>query len=384
MTAPGRDELRAPPHDSLERTVLAGIADIEHVYLTPRDEIERRLATIWAGVLGCDRVAPEDDFFELGGHSLLAVQLISRIAEEFGEAPPLITLFRAPTLGAFATHVRGGAVPQPAVHDDGPSIVTIKRGTEATPLFLAPDLQGEIPVWFKLLARHLPAELPVYAVRSQGLGGIRPPHDRMEEMVEAYLALVRDVQPTGPYLIAGHCFSGNVAFEMARQLRAAGDEVALLAVIDSPPFGHRPPPWAAIDVRAHIHALTRAGQVDRLAYVRRRAKRARVRLVRMLGRWTGLRRMQELGGYAPYPGPPVAAANMRAARSYTCPPYPGRLTVVTVNPPRTGRRRWAHLAQGGIEQHVLHGKELDHVTVLREPHVRALAEVLASSIRAAT
>src|SRR5207237_2136258 len=97
------------------------------------------------------------------------------------------------------------------------------------------------------LARHLGAEQPVYGFRSRGLDG-KDEFARLEEMAAQYIADMRIVQPRGPYHLGGYCFGGSVAYEMARQLSAQGEQVGLLALINcSPPnSSYSRPPWSVI------------------------------------------------------------------------------------------------------------------------------------------
>ncbi|MFJ8005323.1 type I polyketide synthase [Streptomyces fagopyri] len=82
-------------------------------YQAPRDEIEDRLAALWAEMLGLDRVGVHDNFFELGGHSLLGLQLVARIRRRFGADLPLSALFDALTVAELASSLRTDGAPGP-------------------------------------------------------------------------------------------------------------------------------------------------------------------------------------------------------------------------------------------------------------------------------
>jgi amino acid adenylation domain-containing protein len=101
------DAFPLTPNGKLDRRALPELDDeawVRQAYEAPQGELETELATIWAELLGVERVGRHDSFFALGGHSLLAVRLLNRIVE-LGAEVPLATLFASPTLAAFAAAV---------------------------------------------------------------------------------------------------------------------------------------------------------------------------------------------------------------------------------------------------------------------------------------
>ena len=111
------EEWPLSPNGKLDRRLLPepapGRGDVP--YVPPATDLERRLAAIWAELLGVDRVGGADDFFELGGHSLLAVRVVARLKAELGVDVRLADLFAAPTLGGMAAAVTAaGTRPGPA------------------------------------------------------------------------------------------------------------------------------------------------------------------------------------------------------------------------------------------------------------------------------
>jgi phthiocerol/phenolphthiocerol synthesis type-I polyketide synthase E len=86
---------------------------------------------------------------------------------------------------------------------------------------------------YRDLSLHLGADQPFYGLQSIGTDGSRPPLTRIEEMAALYVAEIRKVQPTGPYFLGGYCGGGTIAFEVAQQLVACGETVALLALFDT-------------------------------------------------------------------------------------------------------------------------------------------------------
>jgi thioesterase domain-containing protein len=100
------------------------------------------------------------------------------------------------------------------------------------PFFCVHAIGGAVFSYIEL-AQSLGPDQPFYALQARGLDGRSQPFDDLEEMAAEYVRAIRTVQPEGPYRLGGWSFGGAVAFEMARQLRAAGDRVELLALLDS-------------------------------------------------------------------------------------------------------------------------------------------------------
>ncbi len=93
-------------------------------YVEPATAVERRLAAIWASLLGTERVGVQDDFFELGGHSLLAAQVLFRIQEELAVEIPMQRLFETPTVAGLASLIEAaGRVAEVS----GPELVAVSR-----------------------------------------------------------------------------------------------------------------------------------------------------------------------------------------------------------------------------------------------------------------
>ena len=239
-----RDRLPAP-----SREHLAGGSGSNGA---PTSRTERRVVAAFEKVLGIRPIAAEDDFFELGGHSLLAVTLFAELERIGGSRLPLPLIFEASTPRALASHL--GTTAPDAAWDN---LVALRREGSRPPLFVVSAGDGNI-VGFAPLARHLPADQPVYALQPIGLDGRHPLDRGIDEMASRYLERVRSVQPHGPYLLAGRCNGATVAYEMAQRLRAAGEEVPLLASLDSdpPPAGPRElAPGVPFDAMMEIAAV---------------------------------------------------------------------------------------------------------------------------------
>jgi thioesterase domain-containing protein len=138
---------------------------------------------------------------------------------------PLAKLFGAPTVERLAEEVRRGG-------GETSLLVPIRPGGSRPPLFLVHPGGGNV-IAYAPLASRLDAEQPVYGLRSRGIERGEKPNWTVEEMARDYLAAIREVQPSGPYRLGGWSLGGVIAWEMARQLAAAGETVERLVLIDA-------------------------------------------------------------------------------------------------------------------------------------------------------
>ncbi len=217
----------------------------------PRDAVETAVARIWSDLLGLASVGINDDFFELGGHSLIALRMFARMKEQFGLQLGLGSLFETPTVAGLAAVVRGDIDSQFGVTPEGdskkrwPCLVPVKPAGTRPPLFCVHGAKGNV-LNFRELARRLPEDQPFFGLQLQGLNGVDPFHQSVPEMAAHYVAEITAHQPEGPYYLGGFSGGGLVALEMARQLTAAGKQVALVLLFDSPAPGYdrmRRFPW---------------------------------------------------------------------------------------------------------------------------------------------
>ncbi|MEF8795698.1 MAG: amino acid adenylation domain-containing protein [Salinivenus sp.] len=193
----------------------------------PRTEMERRLVSLWEEALDVEPVGVTDDFFGLGGHSIMAAEMLVELSALLDRELPLSLLADTPTVEALAQKLE-----RDDIADSWSPLVPIRPTGSQPPLFCVHG-GGMNVLRFRSLAQHLDPDQPVYGLQWAGLDGRRV-SDRIEDVAETYLASIRAVQPEGPYRLAGHCYGGLVAYEIAQRLRREGQTVELLVMFDAP------------------------------------------------------------------------------------------------------------------------------------------------------
>ena len=221
LTPNGKVDRKALPKPDFE-----AVAD-KAEFVAPGTPSEIVLARIWCEVLGLKQVGIHDNFFELGGHSLLAVRIFSEIEKMFGDRLPLATLFQTPTIEKLAIDLDDRSWKRSL----SPLVAIQPRGS-MPPFFGVHAGYGDV-MFYSELARCLGKDQPFYALQAEGLKLCAMRYTSIEAIASYYLQEIRQVQAHGPYFLGGYCLGGVIAFETAQQLRATGEEVALLVLFDT-------------------------------------------------------------------------------------------------------------------------------------------------------
>ena len=240
------DAMPMGPSGKLDREALGRLErrrpEIGEEYLAPRNPFEEQITLFMADALALDRVGVLDNFFALGGQSLLATRFIANVAAAYpnesdwldaahGENALLAAFFADPTAVAVAGALNTAKLPLPGTTQTVSALRLIQEGEPCnTPFFLLHGvLEGEAFYAWNL-AQGVGHEIPFYTIAPHGFDHAPVP-ETIAEMADDYLAVIRRTQPHGPYRLGGYCNGGHVALEIARRLRAAGEEVDGLVLI---------------------------------------------------------------------------------------------------------------------------------------------------------
>jgi amino acid adenylation domain-containing protein len=368
--------------------------------IPPRTPTESTLAQIWSEILNAEPVGIRDNFFDVGGDSLLAIRLINKINHQFQRELPLSSLFLNPTIEGLADSLES-----PTNSQEWSPLVAIKPGGKNPPFFCVHPIFGVIFPYCEL-AFQLGENQPFYGLQPKGIDGESSPLTRIEDMAADYIAALRTVQPKGPYFLGGWSFGGLVAFEMAQQLLAAGDEVALLAVLDTlaPVAANKPSVWDGC--KFILTTVSRSIWPFVVDYFRLVAAAEKVQSGGIAARFPKLNKMLNLAANFLHPWNwkqaimvsilsqeskkhnwrelaipsmfTVFQANSQATLSYVPKIYPQRITLL-----RSGEKLgtshqdptlgWSDLTAEQVEVIRVPG---NHLTMLRKPFVEVLARQL--------
>jgi len=373
------DALPLTPNGKMDRRSLPlpdeSQRDLEQAYVAPRDQLEEQLATLWANVLQRKSIGVNDNFFELGGNSLLAARLFAQIENRLGKHLPLATLFKFPTVEQLANSLRDSDTFKP-----WSSLVAIQPEGSRPPLFCVHAAGANVLI-YRPLSRHLGKNQPVFALQAQGLDGRTKPLTTVEEMAALYISEMRAFQPRGPYFLLGASFGGLVIYEMAQQLLAEGEKVALLAMLNT----NCPVYSFAKRMQCHAGHLMEHGPRRYLSAAGKGVKR------RLTGRMA-----DENNAEAKSTDPEIekllardsgvdeslvrtVAAILTAEEQYmpARQEYPGKITLFWARDAapdfEDNRLGWRRMAAGGFDLHVVPGT---HTTMREEPYVAELAAKL--------
>jgi len=394
LTANGKIDRQAlPPADR-------GFSAPSVNHVPARNPLEARLVELWEELLDRRPIGVTDNFFALGGDSVGAAGLLVALETIADHDLPPSSLVDAPTIDQLAGVIRKEGLVRAS------ALVPIQPRGTLPPFFMVHGHTGRVGT-FGDLPRALGADQRFYGLQSIGWWADRRPHTTIEAMAAHYIEEMKNVQAAGPYHLGGNSYGSVVASEMAHQLRARGEEIALLFFMFNTPadFPGLVPPAVLRRFRrlalrralAERIRTTEAGQ--RIGWHAERLWQleasARVRYLFRLIRRVVARSAREVvvgrPATAPRPRatpgqPPVSQLNLLAQKAYRPRPLSGRVTMILHGEDRSRYSvdpagDWGQVAAGGYDIHFVPWRK---GLIYREPHVRALAEHLRAALRHST
>jgi thioesterase domain-containing protein/acyl carrier protein len=341
---------------------------LEKVFVAPRDALETQLTKIWSEVLGIQPIGVKDNFFELGGHSLMAVRLFALISQRCGKSLPLATLFQHGTVEELASILR-----QKGWSPSWSSLVPIQPQGSRRPFFCVHPGGGNV-LCYADLARHLGSDQPFFGLQARGLDGKQAPHTKIEDMAAQYIQEMRTLQPQGPYLLGGFCLGGIVAFEMAQQLHAEHQKVALLAMVDCgyPLWEGPEPPHSGKNLSYYLRRLVFHWQRQPLKALASQIHFYLISKVKQVSK-----KLSYLSNQRARALETILLVHAKARMIYEPQFYPGKITLIQTtaynNRIPDCQLKWSELTNEGLDYHVIPSS---HEHMLEAPYVQSLANQL--------
>ncbi len=372
------DALPLDPNGKIARKDLpdpSTTSPAEEPAAAPSGALEIALARCWCAALGRDAIGRHEDFFDLGGDSLQAIDLFLSVEKTLGRRLPRSILLEAGTVAEMAARIESLA--------PTPCLVALQPEGHRPVLFCVHDVNGEV-LNFRALAHCLGTDQPFYGIRSVGLDGDAMPLLTVAEMAARYIAELRAVQPAGPYHLAGYSMGGWIALEMARQLRAVGQEVALLGLIDTHAEGGPRHASVGLWIRRHLKRLAALKLSDLASYIARRFVNGSELLYLAVRQRSFVVALRIYGGVSPRTPKwlrRTADANVYAIRSYQAKRYDGDAVLFRAEPdawtPPDAYDGWKPLIGGRLKIRPIASR---HSEILDAPQVEGLAAALTACL----
>jgi amino acid adenylation domain-containing protein len=367
-------------------------------YVAPKNGLQQQLVEIWEELFKFHPIGVTDNFFELGGHSLQMIMLMARVEERLGKRVTMAELFNDPTIEHLSELIGHGK-------ENLLQTLLVPMKAEGTNLtFFSPHASGGHVWCYKELVQYIGDDQPFYGVQARRPDTGLVYHTEIEAMATDYVEAIRSVQPHGPYVLGGWSMGGVIAFEMARQLQAQDEEIAMLALMDAeanvlldeaPEFS-----WGvllsifAIDLGLQLTQLSTSVEeisaLPQMAQLRQLWKEAKLAgVVPSDMTLVEFRRLFD-----------IFKINAKTLSSYRPGEYRGRITLFAAevdieehifshdknrllwkanhpgfDDPLKG---WDKVATEGVDLIVVPG---DHFSMMQEPHVQVLGEQLRNRIQ---
>ena len=385
MEVPTEPDPATPSTNSSDRPHGSQLA--QDSYVAPRDAIETQLADIWTRLLGMHRISVTTDFFDVGGHSLLAARLIAQVGKTFNRKLPIAGFLKAPTIESMAARLRER---ESVASSDYSTVIADVRTNRLVGEWQDPEEQlfpmrgsGMRPPLIIIdagpfqrpLVRAMESDQPVYGLALPELSDL-PSQFTVRDIAANLVHALCASTVEGPYYLAGWSQAGVIAYEMARQLRLLGEDIALLILFDSsnPRYLRGFSGWTKYPIRLFI-------KLQKVLYHFRKMSGMPLRkgwhyFWERMGRFD----LKSIGRPQDPDAPPMDSWKVQYHAVNDSDPEPCdwpvaliRSTVLQTGWFRDPLLGWGEVARGGLQVYEMPG---EHDAMFLEPDVRRLAAVV--------
>lgn len=256
------------------------------------------------------------------------------------------------------------------------AIVPLQASGSRIPVFGVPGHNGDV-FCFRALAQRLGEDQPFFGLQPPGVDGQEPPLEAVPEIAAYFARQILAFRPQGPYIIAGYCAGGTVAFELAQRLARGGATISLLALFGSP-------------YPAHFKLASQltqrfAQQTAQFAILTRELlSRSPLECQRYLAQGWARRKDRVAAERAARVDPVLAVrarverATVKAVRAYSPEQYKGRTAIFLPNRKWDVGDRWRSVAPRAEQYYGPDG--IAQPDMLREPNAATFAELFKTAV----
>ncbi len=349
----------------------------EKTYVPPPNEIEQKLEKIWKQVMKIERISVTDNFFDLGGDSLLAIQLLFKIKKIFNCDIPYVSLLEYPTITEIANLIENKMrflmLEQ--------TIMPVQPLGNNPPIFWIPSGFG-VDLYVQGMAKYMAPDQPLYllSIPKPERGDIL----LIPELAKIYAGEIMKFRPQGLYYLAGHSNGGTIACETANQLDLNGGQIGWVSILDTSAPNQAPLGWFELFGLFFIN-LRDLGFIRALKDMRRNIF-VIISMLILKPKWlqSKIIRDRKIPFFDLLEMRQAAyVKNVFVGRLYQPHPFLFKLLLFEAK----GFRRyhlsdhtkgWEKFSTVQIKRFEMHG---DHVSIMEEPHIAKLAQVMCAEIK---
>ncbi|TYQ18348.1 UNVERIFIED_CONTAM: amino acid adenylation domain-containing protein [Acetivibrio alkalicellulosi] len=246
------DKFPLNPNGKVDKNLLPlpNNQDCEESYQPPSNTTETKITDIIKMLLGVQKISTLVNLFDYGLDSIKMVTLVTTIKREFNVNISFEDVYNGPDITSLSQYILENEKENIMTEN----LIPLAKGKNNNKnVFLIHSGSGEISTYMELCFK-LDKEFNYWGIKMYQLKGLTPENISVQELAKKYIEIVKKVQPQGPYYLFGWCIGGTIAFEMAAQLEKNGDEVKLLALVNTIP----PVNWGQIeyfDIKSEIEFL---------------------------------------------------------------------------------------------------------------------------------
>lgn len=202
------------------------LVKMEATYVAPQNNTETEVQNIWEKVLNIDDISVNNAIFELGADSLDLISISTAIYKKYSIIIPATDIREINTISKMSHYINNESL---SMSSKNSNLCLLKKGRKN--LFFIHAGSGEISNYINL-SQNIDEEFACWGIRMDS-NKYSPDNITLNDLAHKYVNYITNIQPKGPYHLAGWCIGGTIAFEMAIILEKRNETVNFLGLFNS-------------------------------------------------------------------------------------------------------------------------------------------------------